>query len=70
MMGISWGGFNSLQIAYLSPKPLKAIISICSTDDRYEDDIHYKGGKFAIKKKNKLNASRNNIYIYKNKDVY
>ncbi|EGR34527.1 peptidase S15, putative, partial [Ichthyophthirius multifiliis] len=44
MMGISWGGFNALQIAFYNPKPLKAIVSIDSTDDRYEDDIHYKGG--------------------------
>ncbi len=44
MMGISWGGFNGLQIAALEPEPLKAIITLCSTDDRYADDIHYKGG--------------------------
>ena len=44
MMGISWGGFNSLQVAALAPTPLKAIITLCSTDDRYADDIHYKGG--------------------------
>ena len=44
MMGISWGGFNSLQLAAHKPEPLKAIITICSTDDRYTDDIHYKGG--------------------------
>ncbi len=44
MMGISWGGFNSLQIAALNPPSLKAIITICSTDDRYRDDIHYLGG--------------------------
>src|SRR3990167_6006493 len=44
MMGISWGVFNSLQIAALRPKALKTIISLCSTDDRYEDDIHYKDG--------------------------
>ena len=44
MMGISWGGFNSLQVAYRKPKGLKAIITLCSTDDRYLDDIHYKGG--------------------------
>ncbi|MCP1362075.1 MULTISPECIES: CocE/NonD family hydrolase [unclassified Halomonas] len=44
MMGISWGGFNSLQVAALRPEPLKAIITLCSTDDRYADDIHYKGG--------------------------
>lgn len=44
MMGISWGGFNALQVAALAPEPLKAIITLCSTDDRYADDIHYKGG--------------------------
>ena len=44
MMGISWGGFNSLQIAELAPEPLKAIITLCSTVDRYADDIHYMGG--------------------------
>ncbi|MDA5556651.1 CocE/NonD family hydrolase [Shimia sp. MMG029] len=44
MMGISWGGFNGLQIAALAPEPLKAVVSICSTVDRFADDIHYKGG--------------------------
>lgn len=44
MQGISWGGFNSLQVAALRPPALKAIITICSTVDRYADDIHYKGG--------------------------
>ncbi len=44
MMGISWGGFNSLQIAALNPPPLKAVIAIGTTVDRYNDDIHYKNG--------------------------
>ncbi len=44
MMGISWGGFNSLQVAAMQPEPLKAIVTLCSTADRYADDIHYKGG--------------------------
>ncbi|MEZ5923414.1 MAG: CocE/NonD family hydrolase [Hyphomicrobiaceae bacterium] len=44
MMGISWGGFNALQVAALRPKPLKAVISLASTVDRYNDDIHYKNG--------------------------
>ncbi|SCW61737.1 hypothetical protein SAMN02927900_03166 [Rhizobium mongolense subsp. loessense] len=44
MMGISWGGFNSLQVAALRPPALKAIISIASTVDRFNDDIHYKNG--------------------------
>jgi putative CocE/NonD family hydrolase len=44
MMGISWGGFNALQVAALQPPGLDAVITLCSTDDRYTDDIHYKGG--------------------------
>jgi putative CocE/NonD family hydrolase len=44
MTGISWGGFNSLQLAALRPPALKAIITAMSTDDRYADDVHYKGG--------------------------
>ena len=44
MMGISWGGFNALQVAARRPPALKAVISIASTTDRYNDDIHYKNG--------------------------
>ncbi|MEM9497898.1 MAG: CocE/NonD family hydrolase [Pseudomonadota bacterium] len=44
MIGISWGGFNGLQVAARQPEALKAIVTICSTDDRYSDDIHYMGG--------------------------
>ncbi len=44
MMGISWGGFNGLQIAARRPPALKAIVTICSSDDRYADDAHYMGG--------------------------
>ena len=44
MMGISWGGFNGLQVAARRPAALKAIVTICSTDDRYADDVHYMGG--------------------------
>ena len=44
MMGISWSGFNSLQVAAHRPPELKAIITCCSTDDRYADDVHYVGG--------------------------
>jgi putative CocE/NonD family hydrolase len=44
MMGISWGGFNSLQVAARRPPALKAIATVCSTDDRYADDMHYMGG--------------------------
>jgi len=44
MMGISWGGFNGMQIAAMKPDALKAVISIGTTVDRYNDDIHYKNG--------------------------
>jgi len=44
MFGISWGGFNALQVAARRPPELKAIITVCSTDDRYADDVHYMGG--------------------------
>ena len=44
MIGISWGGFNGLQLAARRPEALKAVVSICSTADRYADDIHFKGG--------------------------
>ena len=29
MMGISWGGFNGLQVAARQPEALKAIVTIC-----------------------------------------
>ena len=44
MTGISWGGFNALQVAARRPPELKAIITHCSTDDRYADDVHWMGG--------------------------
>lgn len=44
MMGISWGGFNSLQVAARNPPALKAIISACASDDLYADNMHYMGG--------------------------
>jgi hypothetical protein len=44
MIGLSWGGFNALQIAALNPKPLKAIMTVSSSDDRFSDDVHYMGG--------------------------
>ncbi len=44
MIGKSWGGFNGLQVAARQPQELQAVISVCSTDDRYADDVHYIGG--------------------------
>lgn len=44
MIGISWGGFNGLQLAFRQPEALKAVVSVASTSDRYADDIHFMGG--------------------------
>jgi len=44
IIGISWGGFNGLQLAALQPPQLKAVVSVASSDNRYADDIHYMGG--------------------------
>jgi len=44
MIGISWGGFNGLQLAYRQPPALKAVVTVASTVDRYSDDIHFMGG--------------------------
>jgi hypothetical protein len=43
MRGLSWSGFNSLQVAARRPPALRAVVSACSTDDRYVDDVHYMG---------------------------
>jgi predicted acyl esterase len=44
MWGISWGGFNAIQVAMRRPPALKAIIAVDATDDLYHDDIHYIDG--------------------------
>lgn len=44
MMGISWGGFNSLQIAAHQPPALRAVMAACASDDLYADNMHYMGG--------------------------
>ncbi|GHJ40923.1 peptidase S15 [Streptomyces sp. TS71-3] len=44
IIGKSWGGFNGLQIAALDPPQLRCVVTVCSTDDRYADDVHYAGG--------------------------
>ncbi|WP_022873410.1 CocE/NonD family hydrolase [Nesterenkonia alba] len=44
IMGISWGGFNGLQVAARRPESLGAVVTVASTDDRYADDVHYMGG--------------------------
>lgn len=44
MFGISWGGFNSIQMAVRNPPALKAIIAVDATEDLYQDDVHFMDG--------------------------
>ncbi|MGI8433191.1 MAG: CocE/NonD family hydrolase [Nocardioidaceae bacterium] len=44
MYGTSYSGFNALQMACERPPELKAVIAIYASDDRYTDDVHYRGG--------------------------
>lgn len=44
MFGISWGGFNSIQLASRNPPALKAIIAVDATEDLFQDDVHYMDG--------------------------
>ncbi len=44
MIGISWGGFSGLQLAFRRPPALKAIVTVCSTTDRFCDDTHFMDG--------------------------
>lgn len=44
MWGTSYSGFNSLQLACERPPALKAICAIYATDDRWTDDVHWRGG--------------------------
>jgi len=44
MMGKSWGGFNALQVAARGVENPRAILAVCCSDDRYEDDAHFMGG--------------------------
>ena len=44
MFGISWGGFNALQMAMRHPPELKAIIAVDATAELFHDDVHYVDG--------------------------
>lgn len=48
MFGISWGGFNSLQMAMRNPPGLKAIIAICATEELFHDDVHFIDGMMHV----------------------
>jgi uncharacterized protein len=44
MWGISWGGFNAIQVALRRPPALRAIIAVEASDDLFHDDVHYIDG--------------------------
>jgi len=44
MFGISWGGFNSIQMAMRHPPALKAILAVDATEELFHDDIHFIDG--------------------------
>ena len=48
MWGTSYSGFNSLQVACERPPALKAICAIYATDDRWTDDVHWRGGALRL----------------------
>ena len=48
MWGTSYSGFNSLQLAVERPPALKAICAIYATDDRWTDDVHWRGGALRL----------------------
>lgn len=44
MTGASWGAFSALHAANAAPKELKAIVSVCGSENGYLEDSHYLGG--------------------------
>ena len=48
MIGISWGGFNSIQMAMRNPPALKAIVAVDATEDLYQDDVHFIDGMMHV----------------------
>lgn len=48
MFGTSYSGFNSLQIACEDAPALGAVFAIYATDDRWTDDVHWRGGALRL----------------------
>ena len=44
MLGISWGGFNAIQMAMRRPPALKAILAVAATEALFTEDVHYMDG--------------------------
>ena len=58
MWGISYGGFTSIQVAKLRPPHLRAIVPMYATDDRYRDDVHFRGGCVTASEKSQYAVSQ------------
>jgi predicted acyl esterase len=48
MWGTSYSGFNALQLAVERPPALKAVCAIYASDDRWTDDVHWRGGALRL----------------------
>jgi uncharacterized protein len=48
MWGTSYSGFNSLQVACERPPALRAVCAIYASDDRWTDDVHWRGGALRL----------------------
>ena len=48
MLGISWGGFNSIQMAMRRPPALKAILAIEASEALFNEDVHYFDGMMHV----------------------
>ena len=48
LLGKSWGGIAALQIAARRPPALAAVVTVCSTDDRFATDAHWMGGALLV----------------------
>ena len=48
MLGISWGGFNAIQMAMRRPPALKAILAAAATEELFKEDVHYMDGVFHV----------------------
>lgn len=48
MFGTSYSGFNSLQLACADAPALGAVVAIFASDDRWTDDVHYRGGALRL----------------------
>jgi predicted acyl esterase len=48
MWGTSYSGFNALQVACERPPALQAVCAIYASDDRWTDDVHWRGGALRL----------------------